>query len=251
MRRKRPRTRPRRKFSDVPLLAKYAQCEDGRVVALRVPYQCGGERHFIAVDVTGRFILEAHPSMDMIAAFTAFGAAKPHCMEIIEAHDSNPLYWLVARFAYQNMLSPEAHNELLIRMAEHALPLYKKCPNFSKNAMQKTKRVLSEARHHCAGTFGPGYKKILDEDVDAMRVYIRGLECPCARAVMSVVWIAVNGLDQPQRQGHNINLVSRATDGLIRESTPQADDGRKIIEERRWQAAQFIEVLDGEKICPS
>jgi hypothetical protein len=256
MRSRKPhRKGPRRlKFKAAPFLSNKVMCEGGEVVAVRFPIQCGGTRHFVAVDTTGHMIMLDHPSREMVEGFVAFGAKKPKCLDVVEDYDLNPIYWLDGKLARQNVLTTEAHDELLISMAEHVLPYFDACSPSAQEALREARRVLREARQHTAGTFGPGYERILQEDADALRGHSEERMDTCVKAAAGVVWAVVNALLNPQSQGRNIFHVSQRVDTLIRHTAPALDMStwrKGILAERRWQAGQLIQAIDGEKLCPS
>jgi hypothetical protein len=256
MRRRKPhRKGPRRpKYKKAPFLRSKVICEDGGVVAMRFPVQCSGTRHYVAVDTAGHMTMLDHPSREMVEGFVAFGAKPPKCLGVVVDYDLNPAHWLFSHVAHHTALSREAHDELLIKMAEHVLPYFDHCSPSSQEALREARRVLREARQHAAGTFGPGYERILREDADALRGHGAERMDTCVNAAAGVVWAVVNSLLNPRSQGRNIFHVSQRIDTLIRNRVPAFDLSSwrgGILAERYWQVGQFVHALDGEKLCPS
>jgi hypothetical protein len=55
-----------------------------------IEVECGGETHTLTLFPSGHLRLNDH-DLDMVAAFTAFGAARPRCIEVLEAfHGTRP-----------------------------------------------------------------------------------------------------------------------------------------------------------------
>jgi hypothetical protein len=78
--------------------------------------ECGGETHTLTLLPSGHLRVNDH-DLDMVAAFTAFGATKPRCVEVLDAyHGSMP-----ARLPPELAFAIMAAESRLGRTAEAAL----------------------------------------------------------------------------------------------------------------------------------
>jgi hypothetical protein len=91
------------------------------VTTVELEIECGGEMHRIVVRSDQTVSLLDH-NEKMLRAFSAFGAKRPECMEVVERFEEgeNPLHFL---FTTVN-LPPPLLGKLACDFAERVLPIY-------------------------------------------------------------------------------------------------------------------------------
>jgi hypothetical protein len=226
-------------------------CKDGRVVALRVIVQRGAVTHTIEIDRHGTMTLLDHPSVEMLEAFTAFGAARPPCLDVYRFYERDPVEWLKLHRVFR-YITPDGFSTFALRLADRALMHVARSHSLDHERVEELRELVAATRRYlAAGSEIPPVRGMTDEKLLLIR-----------RANDYETFSFQN--DDAIGQ-HIVETVTTAIDYALRveaaASAPMpimaiADYEFSVApapksEERHWQAGQLIQVLDGGRLCRS
>jgi hypothetical protein len=226
-------------------------CEKRRVVGLRGEVHQGDIRHAIEIDRHGTLTLLDHPSIDMLAAFHAFGAARPPCLRVYESYNLDPFDWLRMHRVFQNITS-DGFVELALRYAERALTHADRSATLDWERQQELAGLVAATRDYlAAGNEIPAVRGMVAEK-ERLRRRATDFEYVAFQTDDTIGERIVRTVTQAvEVVVHVVSQGVPPVSVIVFIATFEHKAAPDPVAERRWQAGQLIQVMDGGKLCRS
>jgi hypothetical protein len=238
------------------------------VISLVVPVSTKATGKFrVRIEPDGQMISAEHSpeELDMMRAFTTFGAEPPAWYEIVKSYYFNTAHWLLHKHGFYEAILPQQRGLVCLDMAKHVLPLFERAGETTPaevSIVQKAFRV--------AGPYAVGHRQTLsgaqvraesavlllgmDKDERVIERTTLGAEA------LAAITIALSTVSEAPPLGVSrddiVKVGQAARDAALALDEERGQSplnphnlGPAVAAEMRWQGARLVRALDPAKVC--